>query len=131
MLFLYGLSQDIDYSFLYCAVPSWCLSILYVTVYIFSPQTPTPCLPTLPPLGTHKSVLRLWACFSFVDKSTCSTFEISGVRDIVWNLRFCVWLTSLSMTLSSSTHLSCPFPLFVLQDAEYGSLCYRVGPFFF
>lgn len=92
MPFLDGLSQDIDYSFLYCAVPSWCLSVLYVTVHIFSLQTPAPSLPTLPPLGTHKSVLRLWACFSFVDKSTCITFEISGVRDIVWYLRFCVWL---------------------------------------
>lgn len=64
----------------------------YVIVYIFSSQTPMPSLPTLHPLG-NKPALRLWVYFYFVDKFTCTIFEISGVRDIIWYLHFCVWLT--------------------------------------
>ena len=87
----------IHYSFSY-SFPSWfitgycCLSVLYVMVYTFSSQTPMPSLPTLPPLG-NKPALRLWVYFYFVDKFTSIIFEISGVRDIIWYLHFCVWLT--------------------------------------
>ena len=57
ILFHYGLSQDIEYSFL-CSEVGPCLFILYITVYICCPQHPIPALPH-PPLfiGNHKSVL--------------------------------------------------------------------------
>ena len=40
ILFHYGLSQDIEYSFLNCAVGPCCLSILYVIVYLPHPASP-------------------------------------------------------------------------------------------
>lgn len=85
--------DSFSYSF-----PSWfitgycCLSVLYVMVYTFSSPTPMPSLPTPPPLG-NKPALRLWVYFYFIDKFTSIIFEISGVRDIIWYLHFCVWLT--------------------------------------
>ena len=53
VLFLYGLSQDIEYSSLCCTVGPCCLSILYILVCIYLSQIPNPSLS----FGNHKSVL--------------------------------------------------------------------------
>ena len=41
-LFHYGLSQAIEYSSQCCTVGTCCLSILYIEVYIYESQTPSP-----------------------------------------------------------------------------------------
>ena len=45
ILFHYGLSQDTEYSSLCYTVGPCGLSILYVIVCIYQPQTPSPSLP--------------------------------------------------------------------------------------
>ena len=47
-----------EYSSPCYTVGPYCLSIPYIIIYIFSPQTLTPCLPQPLQLGNHKSVLN-------------------------------------------------------------------------
>ena len=58
ILFHYGLSQDIEYSFL-CSEVGPCLFILYITVYICCPPTPHPILSPSPSLPWQPQVCSL------------------------------------------------------------------------
>ena len=45
--------------------------------------------------------LTLWVCFCFINKSISILFS-----NILWHLLFSVWLTSLSMMISRSVHVT-------------------------
>ena len=51
-----GLPQDIECGPLCCIVEPYCLSILYIIAYIYSPQTPNPSHP----LATTKPVFYVY-----------------------------------------------------------------------
>ena len=75
ILFHYGLSQDIEYSSLCYTVGPCCLSIPYVIVCIYQPQTPRPSLSLLAfSLATTVCSLCPWVCFCFVDRFICAIF---------------------------------------------------------
>ena len=67
ILFHYGLSQDIEYSFLCYRVGPDCLSILYIytSLHLIIPNSQffPPCYPF--PFGNHKSVLYVCELFFF------------------------------------------------------------------
>ena len=48
----------------------------------------------------------VWVCFCFVNKFICIYFLIPHISDIVWYLSFSGWLTSLSIIICESTHVS-------------------------
>ena len=77
-LFHYGLSQDIEYSCLCCTVGPWCLSIFYVTTYIFYPQPPTPSLPS------HLICHLTLAYFLDIPK-TASSYVLEQDNGSAWN----------------------------------------------
>ena len=57
ILFHYGLSQGIGYTFPCYTVGPCCLSVLNVIVCIYQHRTPRPSLSLPAPFGNHKSVL--------------------------------------------------------------------------
>ena len=71
---------------------------LYIIICIYQFQAPNPSLPTFS--------LCLWICFCFIDNFTCVIFSTPHIRDIIWYLSFSVWLTSLSMIISSFIHVA-------------------------
>ena len=88
-------------------------------------QTSSPSPATLDPLGNHKFVFKVYDSVSILQISSCVSFffNIPRISDITWCVSFTVWLTSLSMRLSSLG------PSMLLQMALfhsfYGSVVFR------
>ena len=85
ILFHYGLSQEIGYSFLCCTVGTCSLSILSIIVCIYQPQTPSPFPPQSPP-SWQPQVCFLSVSLFFVDRDICVIIYISHMSDITWYL---------------------------------------------
>ena len=85
-------SQVTRYSSLCCTAGSHCVFTPKAGVCIYSPQTPSPPLPSPCP--------RM--CFLSVDRFLCATYEIPDRSDITWDLSFSFHLTSLCLRVSSS-----------------------------
>ena len=80
-----------------------CLFYIYWCIYI-SPNLPVyPCLPSP---NNYVCFLHAWLYFCFVNKFICIFFLDSTYINIIWYLSFCVWLTSLSMTMSRFIHVA-------------------------
>ena len=83
----------------------YCKFILYVIACIHYSQTPnSSLLHPLSPLVTVSLCLKLSDCSHFVNMFSCVVVEISHTSDIIWYLSFSLWLTSLHMIISKSTH---------------------------
>ena len=91
LLFHYGLLQDIEYSSLCCPVGPWCLSILYMSLYLLSPNSPS--MPPAPPAWNRKFDLMFVSLSLFIGVFVCVVFYIPHTSDSLWYLSFSFWLT--------------------------------------
>ena len=78
----------------------------YKSLLLKSPNCSS--IPLSPPShpGNHKSALLGCDLFCFVDRISCAIFQIPQISDIIWYWSFCLWLASLSMSISSSIHVA-------------------------
>ena len=99
------------------------ISYPHISVYMsipisqFIPPTPPP--PPLSPIGVHTFVLYI--CVSVSALQTGSSMPFFYIPHICINIRylfFSLWLTSLCMTVSTSTHVSTNDPVLFLFMAE-------------
>ena len=81
--------QGIGYSSLCYTLGPCCLPILNVIVYIYQIQTPSPSL-SLPrtTLATASLFSMPVESLCFVDRFTCTAFQIPHISDIIWYLSF-------------------------------------------
>ena len=121
ILFHDGLSQDIEYSSLCSTVGSCCLSILYILVCIYQPQTPNPSLSHLATTSLfsvsvilflfHRQVhlchilnlfilfIYFWLCWVFVAVCGLSLVVASRGYSSLWCVGFSLrWLLLLQST---------------------------------
>ena len=75
---------------------------IYKSLHLLTPISHSIPPPT-PLLGNHNFSLCLWNCFCFIDNFIHVIVQIPHVSDICY-LSFSVWLTSLSMIISSPIH---------------------------
>ena len=84
-----------------------CLFILNVIIYIYYPKLPihpTPSPSSWEPTSLFSMSVSLFLCL--VDRFICAMFNIPCISDIIWHFSFSSWLTSLSMRISSCTHVA-------------------------
>ena len=62
--------------------------------------------PFLTPRYSQVCFLHLWPYFCFANKFICTIFFRLHISDVIWYLSFSIWLTSLSMTISSFIHVA-------------------------
>ena len=83
------------------------MSVLCIVVYICWLQPPNLPLPSSFPFGNPKFVFYVCESLSVLEISSfVSLFQIPRISCIIWYLSFSVWLTSLSMMISRSTHVA-------------------------
>ena len=97
------------------------------------PQTPSPSLSLLLPIGNHKSFLHVHEFASFLYMgSCCAVYYIPDTSDITWYLSFSFRLASLSMRISSPIHVTtngiilflswlCSIPVCICTTSSYHS----------